>query len=104
MKIEKTMSINISNDEIIEEMTYWSIDAQINFIKKLMTDPYYGLDVDNTLSLIVSLLKAVCKEVKNGEYAKNANKEEKKKLNAEIAKITEAITNFIDFCNNPECI
>lgn len=104
MKLEKTFSVNISNDELLEEMSYWSSAAQISFIKKLMTDPFYGLDVDNTLSLIDSLVKMVCKEMKNGEYAKNANNEEKKKFNAEIAKITEAVTNFIDFCNNPECV
>lgn len=104
MKVEKTISVNVSNDELLEEMSYWSSAAQISFIKKLMRDPFYGLDVDNTLSLIDSLVKMVCKEMKNGEYAKNANTEERKRFNAEIAKITEAVTNFIDFCNNPETI
>ena len=104
MKVEKTISVNVSNDELLEEMSLWSSAAQISFIKKLMRDPFYGLDVDNTLSLIDSLVKMVCKEMKNGEYAKNANTEERKRFNAEIAKITEAVTNFIDFCNNPETI
>lgn len=103
MRFEKTVSVNISNDELLDEMSWWSSTAQINFIKKMMTEGK-TIDVDKTLSLIDSLVKMVCKEVKNGYYYTNADNEQKKRCNAEIAKITEAVTNFIDFCNNPECI
>ena len=103
MKFEKTISVNISNDELLDEMSWWTNAAQINFIKKMMTEGK-TIDVDKTLSLIDSLVKMVCKELKNGHYVKSGDDVRKKRLNTEIAKITEAVTNFIDFCNNPEYI
>lgn len=103
MRFEKTVSVNISTEELLDEMSWWSNTTQIIFIKKMMAEGK-TIDVDKTLSLIDSLVKMVCKEVKNGEYAKHADDEQKKRCNAEITKITEAVTNFIDFCNKSECI
>lgn len=102
MRFEKTVSVNISTEELLDEMSWWSNTTQIVFIKKMMGEGK-SIDVDKTLSLIDSLVKMVCKEMKNDYYI-NVDKGRKDKCRTEITKITKAVTNFIDYCNNPKCI